>query len=579
MAMRKPSSRTRVVRPSAEVLDARQLLSGVVSGTDIDGDKWTLQLVGPGSLTVTDVSGNAITSSNASTPDSIGKITITGPSQQKTHLIGTVTRAGNGDGKVFFQNMVEVGGGQLPQIDPTDPIGVPEAAQAQNGIATINMPNFWLGNSSGAIPTPAPSLTGSSTAVAGSINIQDGVNTLQFGGVDTTYTPPGGNPLNTDNQNDQFQVNLGIPFNSGTSIIVDKIITDAQAGQTTSTGTQGSPTQDTVHINVSGRINLFQANEIDGNTDFPPAQFTQSANATSTTAGGTFVVSGSGFTPFFLAGGSDQGGLVTGQIGFFRVGGNATNLTVAAFDNVNNANARIQNFFVGGETNNVLMIAPHGARDVLFGLGMDKVQINAGSINSLKANRGVIDSTVNTTRGIQHFFSGGDVVNSKIQSGYDLRNFTTFINNVEASGTPVPTYENRFLNTNTGQLIPTTVNAGHIGAVIAGDVTNSVFSASVETNPSNSTTNAGTFGSPTNVSFHSGFIQAKIEGKVDNTGNPLVDPNSANQAFFAKTVHVSTGPVVPPNVPQAPYARNQSIPRARALIGINFPAGPHRRRG
>jgi hypothetical protein len=577
MAIRKPSSRTRVARPAAEVLETRQLLSGVVSGTDIDGDKWTLQLIGPGSVTVTDVSGDAITSSNASTPDSIGKITINGPDSKQSHLIGTVVKAAGGDGKVFFQGLDEVGGGELPPLDPAHP-NAPKAKQAQNGIATINMPAFWLGNSSGEVPTPAASITGSSTAVAGAINIPDGVNTLQFGGVDTDYTPPGGTPLNTDNQDDQFQVNLGLPFSGGTSIIIDKSVTDAQAGQTTSTGA-GSPTQDTVYFGVAGRLNLFQANEIDGNTQFPPDQFTQSATATSTTPGGTFVTSGSGTAPFFLSGGSTSGGTVTGQIGFFRVGNNATNLTVATYDAVNGVDGRIQNFFIGGETNNILMIAPNGSRDIYFGLGVDSAQINSSVIDSLKANRGMVGSTVTTTRGINHFFSGGDVVNSNVQSGYDLQNFLTFISNVESSGTPVPTVENRFLNTTNGRFVPSTVNDGHIGAFIAGDVTNSVFSASVEPNPSNSpTNNPGTFGTPTDVAFANGSITAKVEGNIDNSNNPLVDANAPNQAFFAKHVHLKTGPVIPPNVPQAPYARTQTIPREKAVLGVNYPHGPHRRK-
>ncbi|MDR3633564.1 MAG: hypothetical protein P4L84_06990 [Isosphaeraceae bacterium] len=575
MAIRKPSSRTRVARPSAEVLETRNLLSGVVSGTDIDGDKWTLQLVGPGSLTVTDVSGNPITSANASTPDSIGKITISGPDTQTSHLIGTVVKAPGGDGLVYFQNLQEVGGGELPSVDPAKPIGVLKPKQAENGIATINMPSFWLGNTSGTVPTPSSSLTGSSVGVAGKISIPDGIGTLQFGGVNTDYTPPGGTPLNTDNQNDQFQVNLGLPFSGGTSIIINKSITDAQAGQTTTSGTTGTPTQDTVYFSVAGRLNLFQANEVDGNTTFPPDQFTKSANATSTTAGGTFVTSGSGTAPFFLTGGTDTGGSVTGQIGFFRVGGNATNLTVAVFDAVNAADARIQNFFVGGETNNVLMIAPNGSRDVYFGLGADNVQINSEVISSLKANRGLIGSTITTTRGINSFFSGGDVVNSNVQSGYDLQNFLTFISNVESSGTPVPTVENRFLNTNTQRYVPSTVNDGHINALIAGDVTNSVFSASVEPNPSNSTTNnPGTFGGSTDVSYSGGSIMAKVEGKINNSSNSLVDSSSSNQAFFAKRVHLSTGPVIPPNVPMEPYAKTQTIPRERAVLGVNYPSGP-----
>ena len=61
MATRKPSPRNRALRPAADPLESRQLLSKVVSGTDIDGDTWTLKLNGPGSLTVVkqnDAQGN-----------------------------------------------------------------------------------------------------------------------------------------------------------------------------------------------------------------------------------------------------------------------------------------------------------------------------------------------------------------------------------------------------------------------------------------------------------------------------------------------------------------------------------------
>ena len=51
----------------------------------------------------------------------------------------------------------------------------------------------------------------------------------------------------------------------------------------------------------------------------------------------------------------------------------------------------------------------------------------------------------------------------------------------------------------------------------------------------------------------------KVEGAVNNSGlqqgsSPLVDPNIAStSAFFAKKVSVEGLPVIPPNVPEAPY--------------------------
>ncbi len=36
---------------------------------------------------------------------------------------------------------------------------------------------------------------------------------------------------------------------------------------------------------------------------------------------------------------------------------------------------RISNFSIGGETNNVMLIAANGARNIYFGKGMDNVEI------------------------------------------------------------------------------------------------------------------------------------------------------------------------------------------------------------
>ncbi len=235
--------RSRASRPSPEVLESRQLLSAVVSGTDIDGDKWVLVLNGPGDLRVTnqpDSNGAAVPLTQ---PGSIDTITIGGADPNKTTLTGYVTQAAGGDGKVFFSNLTELGGRS-------------ESIPAPNGIGAIDMPNFWLGNTSTSAPT---------STTAPSINIPDGVVTLRFGGADTTYTPPGGTNLNTDGTSTTFNVSLGIPRTLGTSIIVDKVVTDAQAASSST----GSPTQDSVVFSVQGRINVFQANEIDGNTSFP----------------------------------------------------------------------------------------------------------------------------------------------------------------------------------------------------------------------------------------------------------------------------------------------------------------------
>src|SRR4051794_18545483 len=105
MATRKASSRNRALQPSAEDLESRQLLSKVVSGTDIDGDKWTLRLIGPGSLNVTkqpDAAGNP---SPLNSMTQINTITIGGTDPLASRLMGKVHKAAGSDGKVFFQSL------------------------------------------------------------------------------------------------------------------------------------------------------------------------------------------------------------------------------------------------------------------------------------------------------------------------------------------------------------------------------------------------------------------------------------------------------------------------------------------
>ncbi len=67
--------------------------------------------------------------------------------------------------------------------------------------------------------------------------------------------------------------------------------------------------------------------------------------------GGTYLIS--------------QGGAATGQIGNVRVGGSATNFTTFVTEDPLNVaasegqlDAKISNYYIGGQTQNVLLIAP-----------------------------------------------------------------------------------------------------------------------------------------------------------------------------------------------------------------------------
>ena len=267
-----------------------------------------------------------------------------------------------------------------------------------------------------------------------------------------------------------------------------------------------------------------------------------------------------------------------------RIGGNATNFTTLVEEYslgqtpVEGAlDAKISNYFVGGETNNVMLMSPSGSRNISFGLGMDKVTINSDAIASLRANRDATNSTVTVSRSIQNLFIGGQVENTNIQAGYSQSLFTDTsypATSILSSGsgvfygTPPPTITNHQVNPSSTFLEPFAQNGGSITGRIAGNITNSVISASVDPNPSGSSPSvvgtSGTFepskgnnfpfGAPDNLVLPRGVINLKFEGVVNNSTNPLVSTSApSNAAFFARVVHIKKGPVIPPSVPSQPY--------------------------
>ena len=247
MSMRKHLGRSRAFRPSAESLEGRQLLSATVSGTDTAGDQWTLTLKGHGTLQVLKQDDSSGSPAALDSNTEINSITVAGTDPMDSVLTDTVKRAPGSDGRVFFNTLTEI-------TNKSDKTG------SGLGLLAINIPDFYLGYTGSATP-------GTTEPIA-SINIPDGINSLRFGGVDTTAffgTDPTMSP-SQDGQNDQFLVKLGFPQSIGTSIVVNKIVSTRQAGTTSSSGTTNAPTQKSVVFDVAGRINLFQANEIDGNT-------------------------------------------------------------------------------------------------------------------------------------------------------------------------------------------------------------------------------------------------------------------------------------------------------------------------
>ncbi len=477
-----------IYRPSREALEGRELLSKTIRGTDPDGDTWVLRLFGPGDVSVVNQGEVPL-----GQPALIRSISLAGASPATTRLVGTVRRGPSGDGRVFFSSLSE-----SASTPPASNVGV--------GMLAIDIPGFWLGSTD---PT-------STAAVQGSIDIPDGVVTLRFGGIDTTF---GGR--NTNGRSDAYNVNLGLPFRIGTSVIVDRIITSNQRPAT------GAPFLDTATINVEGRINLFQANAIEGDETL---DLGETGIYDGNNDGGTTITSGPAGQTFL--------GGVLGFIGRFRVGGKATNLTVNVTPTPGDESS-ITNFSIGGETNKVSVNGDSAIRTAQFGLGLDTVFLAAERMQYLGANRGAVGSQIITQRdaGLMNF--GGDVTDTLVLAGY--------------SGGAAD-FEAQEL--------------GRLTVLVAGDVTNSVFASSYEPDE------FGVFGTPNDLRL-TGSLDAKIEGIIDNTANLMVDPEASDQAFFARNLKVARGPITPPAADGPPYRPTLGPGRTPGVQGVSGgPRGP-----
>lgn len=508
MAMRKDLGRSKALRPTAETLEVRQLLSATVAGTDTAGDHWTLTLLGRGALQVVkqnDSTGNPGALNSAT---EIASITVSGTDPSNSKLIGKVAKAAGSDGRVFFNTLNEI-----PNRS--------DLRSGGNGLLAINMPDFWLGYTG---MTKA-----SSTAPVAEINIPDGINSLRFGGVDTTQFFGTDTTLSPsrDNQYDQFLVKLGLPQTTGTSIVINKSISSSQAGVASSTGgTPGAATQKSVVFQTLGRINLFEANEIDGSTT--------NSTAASGFNGGTIV---SSFT--------DPSAGITGELGFIRVGGNATNFSVLT-------NNTLANFYVGGETSNLAVLSPNGSRNFYFGKGFDTTTIYTHSIENIYANRGAINSSIVSERLVGNMIVGGDVANTNVLAGYQVPNSPSSSSTVSGFQTLASTVEMNIASLSTTAASIQTPRAqagGQISAFVAGNVTNSVFAASDLPISQILHSTDQTFGNAQDALLPLGRITARIEGAVSNA---TATPDSPTTAFYAKSVSLTHGPVVPPRIVEPP---------------------------
>jgi hypothetical protein len=182
---------------------------------------------------------------------------------------------------------------------------------------------------------------------------------------------------------------------------------------------------------------------------------------------------------------------------------------------------------------------------------------------------------VTASRTIDDMALGGDLVNSLIQSGYtqtlvaDANSPSSGLSAGGAfNGVAPPNIRDRIANTIVGGSLPTAHGGGGISARIAGSVVNSVVSVSVDPDPSGinepglfqpRSQQRFPFGAPENIILPRGYIYAKVEGDIDNSGiqsgsNQLVSADvPSDSAFFAKHVNVVKGAVFPPGVNQPPY--------------------------
>ena len=172
MATQKQHGRSRGLRPSAESLEGRQLLAGSVSGMNTAGDHWTLTVLGKGKVQVIKQPDSTGIPSALDSATEIQSIVLSGTDPRQTRLVEKVTPAAGSSGRIYFQSLTE-------QPNHSDRTG------NNLGILSINIPHFYLANTSA---TPSSTSASTTPAAAAYITIPDGINSFRFGGADTTIS-------------------------------------------------------------------------------------------------------------------------------------------------------------------------------------------------------------------------------------------------------------------------------------------------------------------------------------------------------------------------------------------------------
>ncbi len=294
--------------PSAASLVGYSNEGKLVTGQDRQGNRWQLQLTGPGEIIVTDTTPN-----DGVLADNINTITLVGTSPTKSVLTGTV---------------------QQPYALPNDASLLPtlgttyfNSLQALQGVKTIILNGFILTDT--ITPPGSQALSPAETSLNQStgINLHGGVGKLDFQGIDGRF-PASFNPV-------PINVVIGNPTTPLTvkpSIRIDRIYNtsyDDTAFTSTGTGTipTGPLTSPTISLVVNGTIANFNVVSItqqpDHSQNYPPV------NQSILTVPTEFIPTGSAALEyqFPIVGTTGRTAIQTNAVGNVRVSGAATNVT------------------------------------------------------------------------------------------------------------------------------------------------------------------------------------------------------------------------------------------------------------
>ena len=517
----------------------------VLTGQDRQGNRWHLKLTGPGQIIVTDTSPN-----DGVLDDDINTIRLVGTSPTKSVLTGTVEQSA----RILTDTT------QLPTLGTM----YFNRLEALQGVKSIILNGFILTDTitppGSAVLSPAEASLNQTTG----INLQGGVGTLSFQGIDARF-PATFAPV-------PITISIGsstTPLTVHPNIRIDSIVNTVydDTAFTTTTGSQTIPTgpltSPTVSLVVNGTIANFDVVSITQqpnlSTLFPPLddsklviptqlipsdtaaleyQFptvgTTGRTAVQTTAIGNIKVSGAATNVTFskstkpfqssLTGlnsvGSAQFGGTTdavaidsrGSIGSLTFAKGLGNPAGTIINPINYGQPASQNGYAASGNIAVQIVTEGnigsltaGPVGQFFQISQDPAQIQAG-LNGYTSyvNRpgtAVTSSLVAAAGSIGSTHIVGDLQNSEIKSGY---NYTAAIGGSDGvSGT------------------------SSIGpATIRGNVTNSVVAASYRPND-------GIYGNG-NDTAGNGTITGTFAGQIyKTTGGKTVLGNSGS-GFFAK---------------------------------------------